>query len=255
MDIVVLLKQVPDLVEELEIAPSGRAIDRDRTRFVVSEPDTHALEEAVLLKERHGGTVTAVTLDLGEADNVLFTAIAHGADKAIKITGDFPESLESHHVARAVSSVLKGLKYDLVLTGSEAMDDLDGQPGALLAGLTGLPYVSVVNRVQVEGPEKLLLSKELPGGMLMQLEARLPAVIGIQSAEQPPRYIPVSKVRQVMRSSSIETKTSDVQFASTIGVNRISKPELSGKATLLEGGPDEVADRLLQVLQEKGVLR
>lgn len=255
MDIVVLLKQVPDPVEELEIAPSGKAINRESTRFVVSEADAHALEEAVLLKERHGGTVTAVTLDIGEADDALYAAIARGANRAVKLTGEFPEFLESHQIARAFAKALEVIKHDLVLAGSQAIDDLDGPPGAILAGYQGLPYVSVVNQVQVEAPDRAIVSKELPGGAVMHLRIHLPAVVGVQSAEQPPRYVPVSKVRQVMRSATIEEVEVGGSFERSLTVRGIHRPEPSRHAIMLEGGPDEVAGLVLQVLREKGVLR
>ncbi|MDQ7851059.1 MAG: electron transfer flavoprotein subunit beta/FixA family protein, partial [Armatimonadota bacterium] len=78
--VLVLLKLVPDVVEEPEIAADGRSLESSSVRLVVSERDEHALEEALLLKERYGGTVTAVALDVPEVDDVLFTALAKGAD-------------------------------------------------------------------------------------------------------------------------------------------------------------------------------
>src|SRR3990167_3259522 len=81
MKILVPMKQVPDLVEELEIDSSGKRLNRDFLKFKLNEFDEHALEEALLLKEQHGGEVVVVTLDMAEADNLLFTAIAKGADK------------------------------------------------------------------------------------------------------------------------------------------------------------------------------
>ena len=254
METLVLVKQVPDLVEELEIAPSGQFIDRDETLFALSEPDSHALEEAALLKERHGGTITAMTVDIGEADDILFGAMARGADQAIKITGGFPDFLESHHVARAAANVAKTLTYDVILVGSQAIDDVDGAPGALLASYLGLPYVGVVNSVQIEG-DRAVVSKELSGGLMMELNLHLPAVIGIQSAEQPPRYVPVSRVRQVSRSATIEERSADIDFGSTIAVRTIQRPEPSRQAEMIAGDAEEVADRLLAILREKGILR
>ena len=254
MDILVLVKQVPDLVEELEIAPSGQFIDREETLFALSEPDLHALEEAALLKERHGGTITAMTVDIGEADDILFGAIARGADAAIKITGDFPDFLESHHIALATAGVAKTLTCDLVLVGSLAIDDADGSPGALLAGYLDLPYVGVVNNVQIEG-DGAVVSKELSGGLVMELNVRLPAVVGIQSAEQPPRYVPVSRIRQASRTATIDERAADIDFASTIGVRSIRRPEPSRRAEMIAGDPEEVADGLIAILKEKGILR
>jgi electron transfer flavoprotein beta subunit len=254
MDILVFVKQVPDLVEDLEIDPSGQFIDREETMFVLSEPDSHALEEAALLKERHGGTITAMTVDIGDADETLFGAIARGADKAIKITGDYPDHLESHQVALAAAGAAKEVAGDLILVGSQAIDDLDDAPGALLAGYLDLPYVGVVSAVKVEGNEAIV-SKELSGGVLMEIKLQLPAVVGIQSAEQPPRYVPVSRVRQVMRSATIDEQDSGVDFAATIGVRSIQRPEPSSVAEMIEGDADEVADRILEIIRERGILR
>ena len=104
MDIVVPIKFVPDLVEEMEIGESGKALDRTFMRLIPSEQDDHALEQALLLKERHGGTVTAVALDTGDVDETLFTAIAKGADRVIKILGvGFDKGISNH----AASSVLQ----------------------------------------------------------------------------------------------------------------------------------------------------
>ena len=85
MNLYVLLKMVPDTVEELNIAADGKSLDSEFLRFKLSEPDDHALEQALILKEKHGGKVTAVALDAPEVDDVLFTALAKGADRAVKI--------------------------------------------------------------------------------------------------------------------------------------------------------------------------
>ena len=87
MHILVLLKMAPDVVEELEIAPDGKSLDLDYLRLILSESDDHALEEALLLKERHNAKVTVLALDAPEVDDALFTALAKGADRAVKVVG------------------------------------------------------------------------------------------------------------------------------------------------------------------------
>src|SRR3990170_5629242 len=97
MDIAVLIKFVPDLVEELEICASGAALDRTFLRLIPNEQDDHALEQALLLKERHGGKVTVLTLDAGDVDETLFTAVANGADRAVKVRGEgFDKGINNH---------------------------------------------------------------------------------------------------------------------------------------------------------------
>src|SRR5512135_678101 len=106
MNIVVLIRMVPDVVEELEVGPDGKSLDTEYLRMIVSESDDHALEEALILKERYGGSVTAMALDAPELDEVLFSALAKGADRAVKIVGA-DAGLGTNASARILSDVLR----------------------------------------------------------------------------------------------------------------------------------------------------
>ncbi|RMG64910.1 MAG: electron transfer flavoprotein subunit beta/FixA family protein, partial [Calditrichaeota bacterium] len=106
MNIAVLLRQVPDLVEELELDDSGKDLNRDWLKYKINEFDDHALEEALLLKEEAGANVTALALEGDDVDKLLYTAAAKGADRLVKITGDFPGAVASRVAARAFANVL-----------------------------------------------------------------------------------------------------------------------------------------------------
>ena len=256
LDIVVPIKQVPDLVEELEIDPSGTSLDKERTRFVINELDDHALEQALLLKEKYQGRVSVIGLDVGEVEETLFMALAKGVDEAIKISGDFGQAPDSHTAARVLRDILGGLSYGLILTGVQAMDDLDGQLGILLSSYLELPYVGLVSGVQIEdGGARATVLKELPGGVKVELELPLPAVLGIQAAEQPPRYVPVSRVRQAMRAATIEERSAAVEGDGRVRVRRISKPEVGAGAELLAGSAEEIAERIAGILADRGLLK
>ncbi len=253
MNIIVLAKLVPDLVEELSIEPSGAALDLTFARWIINEFDDHAIEQGILLKERGGGTVTVLVPDLDGADDVLFTAAAKGADRLIKLRGDFSR-VNNHALARALATVIKELQADLILTGVQAHNDLDGSVGPLLAECLGMPYVGYVSSVSINGGQALI-RKEYPGGLLAEMEVTNPAVLGIQAAEQPPRYVAVSKVRQAMKTSSIEEQ--DASALDTCGgptVGRMFQPEAACHATMITGDPDEVAARLVDLFKELGVL-
>lgn len=255
MNIVVVIKQVPDLVEGLEIADDGKVLDRDWLKFILNEFDDHALEEALLLKEATGGRVTVLALDTGDVDDSLYTALAKGADRAVKIVGDdLEEGVSSHQAARLLAEAVKGMEHDLVLTGVQAVDDLDGQVGPLLAARLGVPSVSVVAGVEAQGG-MVTVKKEFAGGMVAELEVDLPAVLGIQAAAQPPRYAPVSRVRQVMRSATIEEiKAGDAGDAG-VEVRRLFKPEFGQRADMIKGDPEEVAARIVEILRKQSVLK
>jgi electron transfer flavoprotein beta subunit len=140
MNIIVIAGLVPDLVEELEIDGSGTALDTTWLRTIINEFDEHAIEQAILLKERDGSHVTVVAIDQEGIDEVLFTAAAKGADQLIKLLGDF-ENVNSHALARTFAEVIKGLAPDLILTGVQAHTNIDGSVASLLASILDMPYV------------------------------------------------------------------------------------------------------------------
>jgi electron transfer flavoprotein beta subunit len=254
MNIVVPIKLVPDLIEELEIDASGVALDTSWLRMIINEFDDHAIEQAILLKERGGGQVTVVALDAEGVDDALFAAAARGADQLIKLTGDFEEGVNNHALARALATVLEGLQPDLVLTGVQAHNDLDGSVGPLLAEYLGMPYVGYVAGVTTaEG--QATVRKEYPGGLTAEMEVTLPAVLGIQAAEEPPRYVAISKIRQAMKSATIdEQEAGELDPGGAPTVSRMFQPEVGERATMLEGNEEEIATRLVEIFKEAGVL-
>jgi electron transfer flavoprotein beta subunit len=255
MNIIVCLKQVPDLVEELELNDDGTGLNRDFLKLVVNEFDEWALEQALLLKEQHGGTVTCLALDTPDVDNTLFTCYAKGADKAIKIEGDLANGTSSHQAAKLFAEAIKALPHDLILTGVQSAEDLDGQTGILLAAYLGVPQVSVVTGVEVDG-KSLVVRKEYAGGMLGEFQVDLPAVLGIQAAKQAPRYAPISKVRAMMKEKKIESLTlSDGASAAGVTIRRMFKPESGKHAEMIDGDVDAVTTRVLEILKERGLMK
>jgi electron transfer flavoprotein beta subunit len=256
MNIAVLAKQVPDLVEGLEIDTGGRALDPGLIRYILSESDDHALEEALLLKERMQGRVEVFSLKTGEARDTLCTALAKGADRVVLVRTGLGSPPNNHTTARIFASVLQGLPLDLILTGVRAIDDLDGSLGGLLAGYLNLPYVGLIRKVEISSDGgTVVVEKEYPGGYAAELEVRLPAVLGIQAAEQPPRYVPVSRLRQVMKTGTVEEQMASPPPAEPVGVERLFKPEEGAGAAMLSGSPDEVARQIVNLLSERRLLR
>jgi electron transfer flavoprotein beta subunit len=254
MKIAVLFKLVPDLVEELEIDESGTALDTTWLRLIINESDDHAIEQAILLKEQGDAQVTIIAPEGDATDDVLYTAAAKGADKLIKLVGDFEEAVNNHAIARVIAEVLKDQQPDLVLTGVQAHNDLDGSVGPLLAEYMNMPYVGYVSKIRTSG-STATVGKEYPGGLIAEMEIQLPAVVGIQAAEQPPRYVAVSKVRQTMKSVVIEElEISEFDSSGELVINRMYQPEVSERATMIEGDEDEVADRFIEIFKELGVL-
>ncbi|HEX9713943.1 MAG TPA: electron transfer flavoprotein subunit beta/FixA family protein [Actinomycetota bacterium] len=256
MDIIVPVKQVPDLVEELEINSEGTDLDREYLTYIMNEFDEQALEQAVLLKEATGGTVTVIALGMGEADAALYTAAAKGADNLIKVTGDdFDETPpDSHAMAAIIAGVLDGRSYDLICTGVQAADDLDGQLGPLLASRLNVPHVSVVAGVVADGSD-VVATQEYGGGVTATIKLATPAVLGIQAAPQTPRYAPISKVRQMQQERTIEEVEAPGVDTPRLKVRKMSAPESASHAEMITGSNDEIVERILTIIRDKGLAR
>ncbi len=256
MNIAVITKQVPDLVEGIEIDSEGRAVDPDSIRYIISESDDHALEEALLLKERAKARVEVFSLETGEVRDSLCTALAKGADRVVLIATGMEHPPSNHAAAKIIAAALQGLSFDLILTGVRAIDDLDGSLGGLLAGYLNLPYVGLVRKVELaDGAAEAVVEKEYPGGYAAELEVKLPAVLGIQAAEQPPRYVPVSRLRQVMKTAKVDETEAAPAEGEPMEVTRMYKPEEGAGATMLEGTPEEVARKMLDLFVERRLVR
>lgn len=256
MKIAVLAKQVPDLVEGLEIGPSGKALEPESLRYILSETDDHALEDALLIKERTGGRVEVFSFEVGEARDALFAALAKGADRAVLLRTDGEASADNHTLARAFADLLRDSSFDLILTGVRAIDDLDGSLGGLVAGFLNLPYVGLVRKIEVaEGGASVILEKEYPGSFAAELEVKLPAVVGVQAAEQPPRYVPISRLRQVMKTATLEQVAASLPGLCPLAVERMFMPEEGAGATMLAGTPEEMARQVAELLAERRLLR
>lgn len=257
MRIAVVLKQVPELTEEVAIAADGKDVDRDSLTYKLNEFDDHALEEALQLKEAGGAEVVAVTLDVLDADQILYGAIAKGVDRAVKVTGDTEDVRTNRAAAALLAPALKEIAPDLVLTGVQAADDLDGQIGVLLAAALGWPHASVITHVEPDsGGRTVRMSQEFSGGTVAHLEADLPVVLGVQAARAMPRYAPITKIRQAMQSGKLGTAAApaagDVPAPE---VRAFRAPESGGGASMLDGAPAEAAEKLVALLRERGLVQ
>jgi electron transfer flavoprotein beta subunit len=261
MNILVLLRMVPDVVEELEITPDGKALDTEYLRMIINESDDHALEQALILKEQHGGKVTVLALEAPDVDDVLFTAVAKGVDRVIKIErgeGGLTTRCAAGLFAGAIKDQSDLQPFDMVLTGVQAIDDLDALIAPILSQRLGLPYLGIVTKVTPEESGKSVTAiREFSAGVRGAFEIPLPAVLGIQAAEKPPRYVPVAKVRLAMKSHKIESVAAATMADGgppLLEVTRMRKPEVSGHAEMLDGAPEDVAKKLADIFSERGLL-
>ena len=250
MNIVVAIKHIPSIADDLLV--KGNNIDFDSVDFVLNEFDEQSIEQAVLLKEAAGGTVTVIGVDLiGELDNVLHLALAKGADKAVKITADEPGA-DSHMQAKWLAEAIRGMSPDIIFTGVQASNDLDGQIGPMIAAYLDISYIGGVSLVEA-ADGTALVTKEFAGGMAGKYSVRLPLVVGVQAAAKPPRYAPISKVRQVAQTATIEIIMPAGDATAGLTVKKMSPPVAAGHAEMIEGSAKEIAAKIVELLKAKGL--
>lgn len=199
MELVVCIKRVPETAEaDIKIDASGRDIVRDGLAYTINEADNYALEEALLIKEREGGTVTVITMGPRESEDTLRMGLAKGSDAAIRL--DDPAFAESDGVAtaRILAAAIKDLPHDLVLTGCMASDDWYSMVGPALAEFLGVPHATMVVKTELsEG--KTRVSRELEGGLQEMLDIELPAVLTIQTGINEPRYASIMGIARASK--------------------------------------------------------
>lgn len=254
MNIAVAVRLMPNVGDELEVDPSGADIDRELVDMVMNEFDDQALEEAVLIKEATGATVTAVGLRTDGIEQALRVAFARGADRVVVVDAGEVDPYDSRTAALAFAEAFRELAPDLVLIGVQTPYDVFGQTAPYVAVALGWPQANVVVGVSlVDGTARVM--QEYSGGRLAVLGLGLPAVVGVQSASSPPRYVAMGRLREAMTQATAETL--EVKVEAPDGAPKLislARPEPQIGAKLLEGDAEQVAAQIVAVLHERGVL-
>ncbi|WP_158843315.1 electron transfer flavoprotein subunit beta/FixA family protein [Saccharothrix deserti] len=187
MNIVVLVKQVPDTWSERKLADADHTLDRESADAVLDEINERAVEEALLLQEAHGGEVTVVAMGPDRATDAIRKALSMGADKAVHVSDTALHGSDALTTARVLAKAIGTVEgVDLVIAGNEATDGRAGAVPAMLAELLGWPQVTQVRKVTVEG-STVKAERETDEGVA-HLEAGLPAVVSVTEKINEPRY-------------------------------------------------------------------
>lgn len=260
MDIVVCVKQVPEVTDaELEVTKDGTEIITEDLEFDINEWDNYAVEEAVRIKEAQGGTVTVVTLGDEECEDVLRTALAMGADKAIRIEQEGFEFSDAAGIAQGLYRAVRVLPFDLLFTGVQSSDDGWSQVGLILAELLGLPYAALVVNVEI-GDGTIIVHRELESNTRERLELPLPAALTIQTGINSPRYVSIMGIQKVRRIEITETDSEELGLSeedigsqgSSVASQKLSIPPVGGGAEILTGSLDEICEKTAQIVRDKG---
>ncbi|MBE0599541.1 MAG: electron transfer flavoprotein subunit beta/FixA family protein [Desulfuromonadales bacterium] len=260
MDILVCVTRVPDTAEnEIEVSKDGTDIERGALVYSINEADNYAVEEAIQIKERVGGSVTVVTVGTEESEEVLRREMAMGADKGILLTDDAFAGTDGRGIATILKAEVEKGKYDLILTGALA-DAGAGEVGGMLAAMLDRPYASLVNSIEIVDESTLKVGREVEGGNTEMNRIKLPCVLSIQTGINEPRYVGIRGIRQVASVQIPVHGAGDLGLKAEAIAPRVQRqdyfvPTFGAGAEMLEGSNEEIIEKLVEMLKAKGGLK
>jgi len=250
MKIIVCIKQVPVRDSQLKVDASGRWIQEGDLSFEINEPDAYALEEALQLKEKHGGEVIALCAGPARASQTIREALAKGADRAIHIEDEQVSTWDTLGLARLLAKAAAAEKPDLILTGLQSDDLGSGQTGVVMAELLGSPSATIIMAVDVLNGG-IRVKQELEGGWFQHIEMPLPAVLTIQSGINKLRYATLMGIKKAKSKEVKRLTTAELGAATTptVTTERVYLPKKAKQTQLLEGSAKEASAKLVEKLK------
>ena len=250
MRIAVCVKRVPDTETRVKIGSDGASIDEAGVKFILNPYDEFAVEEALQRREKAGvGEVVVVTLGTDAAQETLRTALAMGADRGVLLKTDQIPA-DGLATAKALAAELRGGGYDLVLFGKMAVDDYNHQVGPMVAELLGLPCVTAVAHLELDGGSGVA-EREIEGGVEV-VEFALPAVLTAEKGLNTPRY-PALKGIMAAKKKPVEVKPTSLE-AARLSVTALRLPPERQGGRIVGEGADAVPELVRLLRTEAKVL-
>jgi electron transfer flavoprotein beta subunit len=209
MNIYVLLKRTFDTEEKIVV--KNGAIQEDGAEFIINPYDEYAVEEAMKLKEEHGGEVTVVTVGTEDSEKELRTALAMGCDKAVLINiEDDVEGGDQYTTARVLGQYLKEQEVDLIIGGNVAIDGGSGQVGPRVAELLNIPYVTTITKLEIDGTD-VKIERDVEGDTEV-IETTLPLLVTAQQGLNEPRYPSLPGIMKAKKKPLSELELDDLDL-------------------------------------------
>ena len=254
MDIVVLVKQVPDTESLIQIAGDGVSIKTDTIKWVMNPYDELAVEEALRIRDAQSGSVTILSMGPKRSVKTIQTALAMGADKAVHVNDPQAEGSDSLATAKILAAVLKDIPYDLIIAGQRAVDQDNFQVGAAVAEYLGIPQISQVTKEEISNG-KIKCHRTMEGAVEV-VEASLPALLTTQRGLNDPRYTTLPGIMKA-KKKPMETKTlADIGIdPGTVGesnrkikITAMKLPPERGGVTMING--DSVSVKAAELVKK-----
>ncbi|MBS7248418.1 MAG: electron transfer flavoprotein subunit beta/FixA family protein [Candidatus Jordarchaeales archaeon] len=247
MRVFVLVKHAPSPESTLRVGADGKSVDPVCLTYDINDWDKYAVEEAVRLKEKYGGEVVAVSVGVN-CDATLKKCLAMGVDRAVKVPVE--AGFDPYQTAEAIVDVLRGERFDIVISGFMSQDTNNALVGVLAAAMLDLPFATAVVELSVEGDEVRAV-REIEGGYREEVFLQLPCLVTVQSGINEPRYVSIMGIKAA-RSKELREHVVKLRGPSVF-VERIYVPP-TRRAEILKGSMPEVAEKLVELIGSKGVI-
>ena len=250
MKIIVAIKQVPERDAQVRIDSSGKWIEETDLQYAMNESDAYALEEALQLKEKHGGEVIVLSAGPERAGTTIREALAKGADRAIHVEADSLHQHDALGAAQLLAAAVKPESPDLILTGLQSDDLGYGQTGVIMAELLGLPHASLILHVE-KTDTGLTVKRELEEGWFQNIDLPLPAVLMIQSGGTKLRYATLMGIKKAKTKEFRKIAATDLGHPNepTAVLEKITLPQKQKSTQMISGSPKEAAATLVEKLK------
>ena len=240
------MSHVPDTTTRINVASDGTSMDPAGVKFILNPYDEFAVEEALKLRDKHKGEVTAISVGADASKEAIRQALAMGADKGILIKGD---KKDSFHVASMLAEAIKPLNADLILLGKQSID-FDGMEIApMLSELLNLPCATVAVGLSIDGT-KASVEKEVEGGK-ETIELTMPCIVAAQKGLNEPRYPSLPNIMKA-KQKPIQEIAGNAALART-EIVKMTKPDKkrANKILKMDGNASQTAQELARLLHEE----
>ena len=249
MKISVCIKQVPTREWQPRVSDDHRGIREQDASWELNEPDAYALEEALRLKEKHGGEVVVCAAGPARVTSVIREALARGADRAIHVQDDALGRADAMAIAEALAGAMRDEAFDLILTGLQSDDQGHAQTGVALATRLERPHATIIMEVEL-ADGRARVKRELEGGWFQWVGMPLPAVLTIQSGINQLRYATLKGI-MASKKKEIRVVAPSSPVAPRLEVVSLYVPQKTKQTQMLTGAPAEAAAALVRTLREE----
>ncbi len=251
MNILVCIKQVPDMESRFKVAANGTWYEESDLAWRMNEYDEYAVEQAVQLKEQTGADLTVLSIGPARVKEAIKKALAMGCDRGVQVLDEAAFEKDPFQIASIIAAFAREKNFDVIFTGMQSQDRGSGQVGVLVAEMLGIPALTTAVEFTYEDGA-VTVRRELEGGLKAAVKAAAPALVSCQLGLNTPRYPTLPNIMKAKKKELLEVPVSELLAEEArLQTLSLAYPEKKGSAQILEGDVGDLVEQVVQILKEK----